>query len=156
MLRQEVQFPPTDPFDKEDINWVEKTNHYGSVKKEVLQAIIPWNKLEHFVDMPRLPLDLSSEEEGNGESRSSKQDNDVVLHSTHTVRTFPGPTLRQCISDLVLLSITDRIGGGCQIGFYASMVRMTAPRPSCRRWSCYLPEPSSTLWQLDVRGRTRH
>jgi hypothetical protein len=50
MLRQEVQFPPTDPFDKEDINWVEKTNHYGSVKKEVLQAIIPWNKLEHFVE----------------------------------------------------------------------------------------------------------
>jgi hypothetical protein len=44
-LRQQVQFPPAGPFDKEDIDWVEKTNHCGSVKKEVLQAIIPWNRL---------------------------------------------------------------------------------------------------------------
>jgi hypothetical protein len=104
--------------------------------------------------MPRLPLYLSSEEEANGESRSSKQDNGVVLYVAHTVRTFCGPALRQPVSDL-LLSMTNSVGGGCQTGFFASMVRRTAPRPSCRRWSCCLPKPSSTPWQLDVRGGLR-
>jgi hypothetical protein len=49
-LRQQVQFPLASLFDKEDINLVEKTNHCGSVKKEVLHAIIPWNRLEQFVE----------------------------------------------------------------------------------------------------------
>jgi hypothetical protein len=104
--------------------------------------------------MPRLPLYLSSEEEASGESRSSKQDNGVVLHAAHTVRTFRGPALRQCVSDL-LLSMTNSVEGGCRTDFSASMVRRTAPRPSCRRWSCCLPKPSSTPWQLDVLGGLR-
>jgi hypothetical protein len=45
-----VQIPPNRPFDKEDIKWVKKTNCDGQGKKEVLHAIILWNKLEDFVE----------------------------------------------------------------------------------------------------------
>jgi hypothetical protein len=30
--------------------WVKKTNWSGRGKKEVLHAVIPWNKLEDFVE----------------------------------------------------------------------------------------------------------
>jgi hypothetical protein len=48
-VRAHVQIPPDRPFDKEDIKWVKKTNYSGRGKKEVLHAIIPWNRLEDFV-----------------------------------------------------------------------------------------------------------
>jgi hypothetical protein len=48
-VRKQLQFPPERPFDKEDITWVKKTNSNGQLKKEVLHAIIPWNRLENFV-----------------------------------------------------------------------------------------------------------
>jgi hypothetical protein len=49
-IRKQLQFPPKRPFDKEDITWMRNTNSNGRLKKEVLHAIILWNRLEDFVE----------------------------------------------------------------------------------------------------------
>jgi hypothetical protein len=49
-VRAQFQFHPDRAFDKEDIKWVKNMNSNGRGKKEVLHAIIPWNRLEDFVE----------------------------------------------------------------------------------------------------------
>jgi hypothetical protein len=49
-LQAQVQLLVPGPFDKEDIMWVKKTNWSGRGKKEVLHAVILWNRLEDFVE----------------------------------------------------------------------------------------------------------
>jgi hypothetical protein len=50
-VQSRLQHPPPGPFDREDLKW-EKSTHNGGegLVKEVLMAIILWERLEDFVD----------------------------------------------------------------------------------------------------------
>ena len=49
-LRARLQIPPPGPFDRTDISWEEKINQGRGKSRSTCTAIIPWDRLEDFVD----------------------------------------------------------------------------------------------------------